>query len=107
MFASRKIVNIQTATVNGHALLVKAFVRPSMENKPAGPFWILFTENKPSKAFCRCPAGKSGLCCCHVSATLYALEEHSRTSNLTLELACTSKLPRPVPLLDRRLSSQS
>ena len=78
MFASRKIVNIQTATVNGNALLLKAFVRPSMENKPARPL-------------CRCPAGKSGLCC-HVSATLYALEEHSRTSNLTLELACTSKL---------------
>ena len=91
MFASRKIVNIQTATVNGNALLLKAFVRPSMEKKPARPLWIFFTENKPSKAFCRCPAGKSGLCC-HVSATLYALEEHSRTSNLTLELACTSKL---------------
>ena len=91
MFASRKIVNIQTATVNENALLLKAFVRPSMENKPARPLWILFTENKPSKAFCRCPAGMSGLCC-HVSATLYALEEHSRTSNLTLELACTSKL---------------
>ncbi len=91
MFASRKIVNIQTAAVNGNALLVRAFVRPSMENKPARPLWILFTENKPSKAFCRCPAGKSGLCC-HVSATLYALGEHGRTSNLTLELACTSKL---------------
>ena len=62
-----------------------------MENKPARPLWILFIENKPTKAFCRCPAGMSGLCC-HVSATLYALEEHSRTSNLTLELACTSKL---------------
>ena len=61
MFASRKIVNIQTATVNGNALLLKAFVRPSMENKPARPLWILFTENKPSKTFCRCPAGKSGL----------------------------------------------
>jgi hypothetical protein len=60
MFASRKIVNIQTATVNGDALLLKAFVRPSMKNKPARPLWILFPENNPSKAFCRCPAGKSG-----------------------------------------------
>ena len=50
MFASRKIVNIQTAIVKGNEMLLKAFVRPSMENKPDRPLWILFTENKPSKA---------------------------------------------------------
>ena len=48
-------------------------------------------NNTPTQAFCKCPAGKSGLCC-HVSATLYALEEHNRSHNLTLELPCTSKL---------------
>jgi hypothetical protein len=90
IFASRKIVSVKTSVVHANKLL-KAFVRPSMESKAARPLWILFSEDKPTKAFCRCPAGKSGLCC-HVSAVLYALEEHSRTGNLTLEIACTSKL---------------
>ena len=45
MFASRKILNIQTAIVRGNELLLKAFVRPIMENKPARPLW---PENKPS-----------------------------------------------------------
>lgn len=91
IFASRKMLNIWTVALNANALLLKAFVRPSTESKPARPSWIWFSENIPTKAFCRCPAGKSGLCC-HVSATLHALEEHSRTSNLTLEIPCTSKL---------------
>lgn len=91
VFASRKILSIQTAELGSSKLLLKAFVRPSMEGKPARPLWICFVDNKPTQAFCRCPAGKSGLCC-HVSATLYALEEYNRTCNLTLELPCTSKL---------------
>ena len=66
-------------------------MKPSMEGKPARPLWICFVDNRPIQAFCRCPAGKSGLCY-HVSATLYVLEEHNRTCNLTLELTCTSKL---------------
>ena len=90
IFASRKIVSVKTSVVHANKLL-KAFVRPSMESKAARPLWILFSEDKPTKAFCRCPAGKSGLCY-HVSTVLYALEEHSRTGNLTLEIACTSKL---------------
>jgi hypothetical protein len=90
MFASRKIVNIQTAS-HSEEFFVKPFVRPSMENKPARPLWILFSDNQPQKAFCQCPSGKSGLCC-HVSAVLYALEEYHRTGNLSLEVACTSKL---------------
>jgi hypothetical protein len=85
MFASRKIVNIQTATVNENALLLEAFLRPSMVNKPARPLWVLFTENKPSKAFCRCPACKSGLCC-HVSATLYALEHKKSDTRTSMHL---------------------
>jgi hypothetical protein len=84
-------VSVQTATLSQDKILLKAFVRPSMEGKPARPLWISFHENMPTQAFCRCPAGKSGLCC-HVSATLYALEEHNRTYNLTLELPCTSQL---------------
>jgi hypothetical protein len=91
IFASRRIVSVQTATLSQDKILLKAFVRPSMEGKPARPLWISFHENMPTQAFCRCPAGKSGLCC-HVSATLYALEEHNRTYNLTLELPCTSQL---------------
>lgn len=86
VFASRKILSIQTAELGSSKLLLKAFVRPSMEGKPARPLWICFVDNKPTQAFCRCPAGKSGLCC-HVSATLYALEEYNRTCNLTLETA--------------------
>jgi hypothetical protein len=50
--------------------LLKAFVWPSMAGKPARPLWISFHDNKSIQAFCRCPAGKSGLCC-HVSAILY------------------------------------
>ena len=91
IFASRKILSVCTAKLGPGKLLLKAFVRPSMEGKPARPLWISFVDNRPTEAFCRCPAGKSGLCC-HVSATLYALEEHNRTCNLTLELPCTSKL---------------
>lgn len=91
IFASRRIVSVATANVDQERLLVKAFVRPTMEGKPARALWISFQHSKPTQAFCKCPAGKSGLCC-HVSATLYALEEHTRSHNLTLELPCTSKL---------------
>ena len=91
VFASRKILSIQTAELGSSKLLLKAFVRPSMEGKPTRPLWICFVDNKPNQAFCRSPAGKSGLCC-HVSATLYAIAEYNRTCNLTLELPCTSKL---------------
>ena len=95
IFASRRIVSVQTAIFGQETdqqnLLVKTFVRPSMVDKPARPLWVLFTNNKPTQAFCRCPAGKSGLCC-HVSTTLYALEEYNWTSHLSLEVPCTSKL---------------
>jgi hypothetical protein len=64
-------VSVQIATLSQDKILVKAFVWPSMAGKPARPLRISFHDNKPTQAFCRCPAGKSGLCC-HVSSILYA-----------------------------------
>jgi hypothetical protein len=37
IFASRRIVSLQTATLSQDKILLKAFVRPSMEVKPARP----------------------------------------------------------------------
>lgn len=90
LFVSRKIIDVQSSVVND-TIVVKAVVRPSMLSKAARPLYITFVDNSPAQAFCKCPAGKSGLCC-HVAATLYAVEEHTRTGNLTLEVPCTSKL---------------
>jgi hypothetical protein len=65
-------VSVQIATLSQDKILLKAFVWPSMAGKPARPLWISFHDNKSTQTFCRCPAGKSGLCC-HVSAILYIL----------------------------------
>ena len=88
LFASRKIVSVSRAVVDSK-VVVNGLVRPSMQAKTARPLWITFHDDCPT--FCKCPAGKSGLCC-HVAAVLFALEENTRTGNMTLDISCTSKL---------------
>ena len=45
IFASCRIVSVATAKIDLEKLLVKAFVRPSMEGKPAIPLWMSFLHN--------------------------------------------------------------
>ena len=57
------------------------------------PVTIQFFENKPVKAYCSCPVGKSGLCC-HAIALLIQLKFFHCHKKLHLHMTCTERLQK-------------
>ena len=54
---------------------------------------IQFFENKPVKAYCSCPVGKSGLCC-HAIALLIQLNFLHCHKKLNIHMTCTERLQK-------------
>ena len=57
------------------------------------PVTVQFVENKPIKAYCSCPVGKSGLCC-HAIALLIQLKFFHCNKKLHLHMSCTERLQK-------------
>ena len=76
---------------------------------------VYFEGRRPTKAFCACLVGTSGLCC-HVLALLLFLKHYAETNEKVMELTCTQQLQQwhkrtnkgsipMIPLMDIKIKS--
>ena len=115
MLQSRKIVCVKVFKDETPSICyVKAVIKKSYGHD-SRPAVIMFNENLPTKSYCQCPVGASGLCC-HVISLLYFLKHYSTTGEKILELTCTEQLQKwhrrvtkgsipMIPLKDIKLKS--
>ena len=57
------------------------------------PAVLLFESSVPSKGYCECPVGVSGICR-HVLALLLFLKHFTETKETILALACTEQIQK-------------
>ena len=92
MLASRKITSVKILKVDGYNTFVKGCVKKSYGVQSHRAV-VLFSSLIPSKAYCECPIGVSGLCC-HVLAVLLYLKHYTSTKEKILELTCTQQIQK-------------
>ena len=91
MLQSRKIITVKTL-VDGVNIYVRAMIKNSFGCEPR-PAVILFCNNLPQRAYCRCTVGLSGICC-NVLALLLYLQHFAESGEKLLELTCTQQLQK-------------
>ena len=92
MLASRKITSVKIIKVDRYNTFVKGYVKISYGVQSHRAV-VLFCSLVPSKAYCQCAIGVSGLCC-HVQAVLLFLKHYTNTKEKILELTCTQQIQK-------------
>ena len=95
MFSLRRIASVKVLNDgnNPRYTYVKANVLKSYSGRFSRPVTMQFFENKPVKAYCCCPVGKSGLCC-HAIALLIQLKFYHCHKKFDLHMSCTERLQK-------------
>ena len=95
MFSSRRTVSVKILKDgnNPRYTYIKANMLKSYTGSISRPVTVQFVENKPIKAYCSCPVGKSGLCC-HAIALLIQLKFLHCNKKLHLHMSCTERLQK-------------
>lgn len=95
MFSSCRMVSVKILkdVNNLQCSYIKANMLTSYSGNNSRAVTIQFFENKPVKAYCSCPLGKSGLCC-HAIALLIQLKLFYCHKKLHLHMTCAERLQK-------------
>ena len=86
MLTSRKIGSVKTHKSSESIIFIRALIKKSY-GEQIRPAVLLFESSVPSKGYCECHVGVSGLCC-HVLAILLFLKHFTETKETILALTC-------------------
>ena len=89
MLTSEKIVSVKTHKSSESIVCIRALIKKSYGEQIRLAL-LLLESLVPSKGYCECPVGVSGICC-HVLAILLFLKHFIETKETILALTCTEQ----------------
>ena len=92
MLTSRKIVSVKTHKNSESNIFIRALIKKSY-GEQIRPAVLLVESPVPSKGYCECPVGVSGLCC-HALALLLFLKHFTETKETILAPTCTEQIQK-------------